>query len=336
MATTLGWASNSLNRSKQRSSPCCIVRMDAHGSGDVRPGFARRMAASRSGGPEPIARSCSTPASSARWTTSGRSASKRGSSRWQCESTQHHLRARADRDVFEKASQHRLAALDRGGHDHAIGEHAAHLARFEIGHDHHLAADQLLGPVGFGDAGYERAWLGLSDLHFQFQQLSGALDRLRSSTSPTRISTLAKSSIEILDAGSGAGQARRRARVRRQKPAAGAGALPTSAACRAASCSSSARISGMAIFGSMRGNTGVDSGDPLPRLELSPGQILEAHGIDRPIIPNSHQILAVASGSTGASRTVAMRSTSRPCRASRRAARANRAAWRAPGRLFDR
>ena len=74
---------------------------------------------------------------------------------------------------------------------------AAQLARLQIGDDHYFAPDELLRLVGERDAGHNGARLGLTDVHFEVQQLVGALDGSADFTSPTRRSTFAKSSIEI-------------------------------------------------------------------------------------------------------------------------------------------
>ena len=89
--------------------------MHADGGVDERDsGRPGGCATSRSGGPSPVPMAImrSTPAASARSITCSRSASNFSSSRWQCESTSVHFRRAPDRDVFEEAGQHRLAAFD--------------------------------------------------------------------------------------------------------------------------------------------------------------------------------------------------------------------------------
>ena len=57
------------------------------------------------------------------------------------------LQPRPDRNVFQEARQHRLAAVHRSGHDHAVRFDAFQFARLQIGDDHHFAADQVCSGV---------------------------------------------------------------------------------------------------------------------------------------------------------------------------------------------
>ena len=118
------------------------------------------------------------------------------------------------------------------------------------------------------------------------------------STRPTRMSTFTKSSMVILRGLFGGGLRR-------------AGALPSSAACRA----------GFLLFERahlLDGRLGLDArehgrhlADLLARLQLAPLQArCSRTDSSGSAMPSCAQIFAADSGSTGASSTVAMRSTS--------------------------
>ncbi len=78
--------------------------------------------------------------------------------------------------------------------DHAVGLHAAQLARLQIHDDHDLAADQLFGLIRSGDSGDDLADF-VADVDHTFSSLSAPATRSADFTWPTRISTLAKSSM---------------------------------------------------------------------------------------------------------------------------------------------
>ena len=85
---------------------------------------------------------------------------------------------RPDRNVFQESRQHRLAALGRSRHDHAVRLQSFQLAWRQVGHDHHFASDQLLRRVRLGDAGDQLPHFR-SDIHFQAQQPVRAFDFFR-------------------------------------------------------------------------------------------------------------------------------------------------------------
>src|SRR5579863_690354 len=77
-----------------------------------------------------------------------------------------------NRHILEKACQYWLSALQRCGHDHAIGLQSAQFARSEVGDDDHFAADQRFGRVGFGDSGQDLPHFG-ADVDLKPQELVG-------------------------------------------------------------------------------------------------------------------------------------------------------------------
>ena len=89
------------------------------------------------------------------------------------------------------------AAFQRRRHDHPVRLQTTHLSRREIRNDHHLAAHECLRRIGFGNARENLAHFR-PDIDFQTQQLVGDFGtRSATFTSPTRRSTLTKSSIVI-------------------------------------------------------------------------------------------------------------------------------------------
>src|SRR6185503_18453224 len=60
-----------------------------------------------------------------------------------------------------------------GREDHALRRNASDRCRLEVGDDDHLLADELLGGVGLGDAGDDRARCGLAEVDRQVQELLG-------------------------------------------------------------------------------------------------------------------------------------------------------------------
>src|SRR5476649_2177185 len=88
------------------------------------------------------------------------------------------LEARSGRDVLVKPGQYGLAVFDRCGHNHSVRFDAFHLARVQIGDDDNFAVQELLGSIGFGDAGHDGAGLGFADVDFHVHQFGGAFDAL--------------------------------------------------------------------------------------------------------------------------------------------------------------
>ena len=62
------------------------------------------------------------------------------------------LQPRAQRNFFQEAGQRRRTAFQGRREQHPVRHQAAHLARSQIGHDHDLAAHQLLRLVVLRDA----------------------------------------------------------------------------------------------------------------------------------------------------------------------------------------
>ena len=77
---------------------------------------------------------------------------------------------------------------------------AAEFARFEIGDDGDFAADEFFGLIGEGDAGDDGARLGFADVDGEVQEFVGALYVSAVLISPTRRSTLMKSSMVMVGA----------------------------------------------------------------------------------------------------------------------------------------
>ena len=63
-----------------------------------------------------------------------------------------------------KAGQDGLAPFNRCGHDHAVRFDALQFARLQVGDDHHLAVQELLGRISFGDSGDDGAGRRLADI----------------------------------------------------------------------------------------------------------------------------------------------------------------------------
>ena len=71
------------------------------------------------------------------------------------------------------------AAIGAGGQDHAFAHAEAHLARREIGDEHHVATDQRRRvAIGRADAGEDLALAEFARVEFEAQQLVGAFDEL--------------------------------------------------------------------------------------------------------------------------------------------------------------
>ena len=64
--------------------------------------------------------------------------------------------------AFIHAQQEQLLAAAAGGQDHPLAEAEAHLARREVGDEHHLPADQLRGIGIRGNGNRERDVCGVS------------------------------------------------------------------------------------------------------------------------------------------------------------------------------
>jgi len=85
--------------------------------------------------------------------------------------------AGAGGNVFAEGGQDGLAAFFARGEKHAVGFQTAHFARGEVGNDHDLAADQVLGCVPLGDAG-EDLTLFVAEVDFEAEELVGFRDAL--------------------------------------------------------------------------------------------------------------------------------------------------------------
>ena len=153
--------------------------------------------------------------------------------------------------------QRQPAAIEAGRQDHAFADAEAHLARRQVGDEHHAAADQLFrfGVAG-ADAGKDLALAELAGIQLEAQQLVGALDE-------PAVEHLADAQVElgeVVDADERA----------RASPSAGAGcgaacfaaaglaaAGVAVAAGAAASVSLLASVMASICFGSMRVNRGL-------------------------------------------------------------------------------
>ena len=84
-----------------------------------------------------------------------------------------HARLRTAVDV----QQMQAVAVETGGQDHAFADAEAHLARCEVGDEHHVASNQLPGLTITGaDAGKDLALAEIAGVEFEPQQLVGAFD----------------------------------------------------------------------------------------------------------------------------------------------------------------
>src|SRR5579884_2010706 len=88
------------------------------------------------------------------------------------------LQSRPERHIFQKACQHRPAALKRRGQQHSVRLEAAQFAWSQIRYDHDLAADKSFWSVSFRDAGKNLACLA-SEVDFQPEQFVCAFYLLR-------------------------------------------------------------------------------------------------------------------------------------------------------------
>src|SRR2546421_4916032 len=84
------------------------------------------------------------------------------------------------RHVLGESGEDGAALFADGGREHhALRLEAAELARLEVGDDDHLAADELLRLVVFGDAGENLARLRLAEVYGEAEQLVGLRHALR-------------------------------------------------------------------------------------------------------------------------------------------------------------